>query len=208
MELQDDRRRLDGMKAERGLLEKQLTGGEEHLVTLQAQAADLDKARAIIQQAALDTQENLRVRIESLVTTALRAVFQDKNLGFHVEFESKAGRTVCNLTMSEDGHQVDPLLGHGGGPCDIASFALRCAFWSLDKTRPVLILDEPFRFLSQDLRHLAADMVKMISSELGLQIIMVSHILEMQSCADLIFEVSGKDGISTVREIHHAQNGV
>ena len=198
MSLRDFRSKLDTMKAERGLLEKQLAAEQTRLEDLQAESSDLDKARAIIQQAALDTQENLRVRIEDLVTTALLAVFQDKDLGFHVEFESKAGRTICNLTVSEDGHQVDPLLGHGGGPCDIASFALRCAFWSMDRTRPVLILDEPMKCLSRDLVPLAADMIKMIADELGLQIIMVTHVPEFIGIADKVFEVTHSKGVSTV----------
>jgi DNA repair exonuclease SbcCD ATPase subunit len=181
------------------LLSKQLATEQDDLVILQTETGDLDKARAIIQQAALDTQENLRVRIEALVTTALRSVFQDKDLSFHVEFEMKRGRTECILTIAEDGHQVDPLLGHGGGACDIASFALRCAFWSLDRTRPVLILDEPMKFLrGTNILRLAADMIKMVASELGVQIIMVSHVPEFIDVADKVFAVTHDRGISTV----------
>lgn len=200
MNLHDYRSRLNTMEAEKGLLSKQLASDQERLVALKVKTGDLDKARAIHQKAAVDTQENLRVRVESLVTNALRAVFRDKDLAFHLAFEMKRGRTECVLTMSEDGHQIDPLLGHGGGPCDIASFALRCAFWSMDRTRPVMILDEPMKFLrGSDLLTLAANMVKTVADKLGLQIIMVTHIKEFIGVADKSFEITtnGK-GISTV----------
>lgn len=198
MELTDYRERLDTMKAEHGLLGRQLAEAQDELTALTTEGENLEKARAIVQQAALQTQENLRVRIESLVTTALKAVFQEKNLSFHVEFDSKRGRTECVLTVAEDGNKVDPMLGHGGGPCDIASFALRCAFWSLKNTRGVLILDEPMKFLSRDLIPLAADMIKMIASELGLQIIMVTHVPEFIEIADKDFTVVHQKGVSKI----------
>lgn len=200
MNLQDYRSKLNTMAAEKGLLSKQLAADQMRLTELVEESDDLVKARAIHQQAAIDTQNNLRVRVESLVTNALRAVFRDKDLAFHLSFEMKRGRTECTLTMSEDGHQIDPLLGHGGGPCDIASFALRCAFWSMDRTRPVMILDEPMKFLrGSDLLTLAADMVKSVADKLGLQIIMVTHIKEFIGVADKSFEITtnGK-GVSTV----------
>lgn len=80
----------------------------------------------------------------------------------------------------------------------MASFALRCAFWSLKKTRHTLVLDEPFKFLSRDLIPKAAEMVQMISKELNLQIIMVSHIPDFIDSADKVFVVSQTMGESSV----------
>ena len=70
------------------------------------------------------------------------------------------------------------------------------ASWSMQrpKSRNVLILDEPFRYLSSNLLPRASEMLKQISEQLELQIIMVTHATELAEEADKIFEVSIKQG--------------
>jgi DNA repair exonuclease SbcCD ATPase subunit len=65
-------------------------------------------------------------------------------------------------------------------------------------SRPTIVLDEPFKHLSQDLRPKAAEMLKEISSKLGLQIIMVTHDVDLVEAADRLFLVSQRNGISKV----------
>lgn len=199
MNVLDYRRKVDALKAERGLLERQLEEEQNRLEALKLDAEDLDKARAFIQQVALETQETLRVRLEALVTTALRAVFPDKDLSFSVTFESKRGRTEAILEIYTDGILTDVMESHGGGVIDVVSFALRVAFWSISKNRSVMVLDEPLKFLSKGLMPNAVEMVKMISEKLCLQIIIVSHIEEFLNIADRVFLVERKGGISVVR---------
>lgn len=192
------RRKLDALVAERDVLGGQLARQQQRLEDLKAEGANLDKARALVQQAALDTQESLRVRLESVVTTALRAVFKDKQLEFRITFETKRGRTEALLEVGEDGQYSHPMETHGGGVVDVVSFALRVAFWSIDQSRPVLVLDEPMKFLSRDLVPNAAEMVRMLSQKLGLQIIMVSHIEEFIDGADRVFRISRRGNQSFV----------
>lgn len=194
----DYRHKLDDLKAEYRLLTKQLGEEQARLGGLKTDAGEWDKARALIQEAALRTQETLKVRLSAIVTTALRAVFQEKDISFRVTFDSKRGKTECTLEVGEGDLFNNPLDAHGGGVVDVVSLALRASFWSIDQTRPVLILDEPMKFLSPDLRPLAADMIRMISARLGLQIVMVSHLQEFIDGADRVFVVQNWNGISTV----------
>ena len=196
--LSDYRRKVDDMQAEYRLLGDQLDREVSRLEELKLESGEIDKAQVLIQQAALQTQETLKVQLTSIVTMALRAVFTDKDLEFSVRFESKRGRTEAVLEVGEDGIFTDPIEGHGGGVVDVVSFALRAAFWSISRTRSVLILDEPFRFLSQDLQASAADMIRTLSDKLGLQILMVTHVEELKQVADTVFEVERQGDQSVV----------
>ena len=69
-------------------------------------------------------------------------------------------------------------------------------------TDNVIVLDEPFRFLSRDLQERAGEILKTLSERMQLQIIMVSHIGEIIDVADKVFEVKkNEEGISKVKEI-------
>ncbi len=189
MELSQYRRIVDRQKTERSVLVKQRKTERDKRAALEQDEKDLTKARAVIQQAALDTQGHLQTRLSSLVSSALEAVFPGQGLDFRLTFEPKRGRTECLLEVGENGVYNPPLEAHGGGVVDVVSFALRMSFWSMQRTRPVLVLDEPFKFLSADLIPLAADMMRAMSDKLGLQILMVSHISDFEGIADRVFKL-------------------
>lgn len=196
--ISDYRRKVDALQAEHRLLGEQVDREAKRLGSLKQDAEYIDKARALIQQAALQTQETLKIRLTAIVTTALRTVFVDKDLAFSVRFESKRGRTEAVLEVGENDIFTDPIEGHGGGVVDVVSFALRAAFWSISRSRSVLILDEPFRFLSRDLQSAAAEMIRTLSDKLGLQILMVTHEEALKEVADSIFEVERQGDESVV----------
>lgn len=196
--ISDYRRKVDALQAEHRLLGEQVDREAIRLVSLKQDAEYIDKARALIQQAALQTQETLKIRLTAIVTTALRTVFVDKDLAFSVRFESKRGRTEAVLEVGENNIFTDPIEGHGGGVVDVVSFALRAAFWSISRSRSVLILDEPFRFLSRDLQSSAAEMIRTLSDKLDLQILMVTHEEALKEVADSIFEVERQGDESVV----------
>jgi len=140
-------------------------------------------------RAAIKTQDNLRIHLSSIVTEALQAVWGDK-YEFSVTFDTKRGKTECLLQFkNKAGNLLDPMEDNGGGAIDIAAFALRTSFWAMNKNQPILILDEPLKFLSKDLVPVAATMMKMVADELGLQVIMVSHIPEFIDQADNVIRI-------------------
>lgn len=193
------RQRLNEQKARKQLLGEDLEVAQYELKHLNDRQEELEEARVLIQEAALKTQESLRVRLSSIVTLALQSVFKDEEIEFRVTFESKRGKTECLLEVGENGVFAPPLETHGGGLCDIASFALRASFWSIEQTRPVMVLDEPMKFLrGAALPKLAAEMLRMVSEKLGIQIIMVSHVPAFVEAADKVFEVKRAGGITTV----------
>lgn len=198
MDIRDFRKKVDDLKAEKRLLGEKVQEEKDKLESLLEDSKDLDQARYLIQEAALKTQGILKVHLTAISTTALQVVFPDKDLDFRVTFETKRGRTEAVLEVGEDGVYNSPLEGHGGGLVDVLSFALRCAFWSISRNRCVMILDEPMKFLSRDLVPNAAEIIKTVSDDLGIQILMVSHIQEFIEGADNVIEVSQENGESIV----------
>lgn len=159
------------------------------------------EARSIIQGVALSTQRNLEYHISNLVTMAIMAI-DSSWPKFVARIEIQRNKTECNLFFSENGIEQRPKDCSGGGVKDVASFALRAAYWSLRKNRRTFILDEPFRNVSPDLQSKTSEMVKMISEELDLQIIMVSHQEEINIAANKTFLVTKIGQISKVEEIN------
>ena len=105
------------------------------------------------------------------------------------------------------GYDFNPMKSSGGGVVYVGSFALLTAVFNLSqpKKRPILLLDEPFTGLKgKEANEKAIQMVKEISKQVGIQIIMVSDerapLEEIEKGADKIFRVSMKNGKSKINE--------
>jgi len=190
---------IEYKKSEKNYLIKNIEELEEEYKTFNSKKDFSLKAQIVLQAVAKSTQQNLEIHFSELVTLALRSVW-DFPLDFEVKVVARRNKTEVDLLLKENGKgEDDPMENSGGGTLDVASFALRVAFWSLKRNRNTLILDEPFRNVSADLETKVSQMVKKISQNLGLQIIMVSHKDEINYSADKTFIVSKKNGISSVR---------
>ena len=159
-----------------------------------------EEAREIIRKVGMSTQQELQFHITDIVSLALDSVF-DNPYKFSVDFVQRRNKTECDLYFVRDGNKIDPLTASGVGAVDVASFALRIASWSMarPRTRNVIILDEPFRFLSENYQEQASLMLKEISQRIGIQLIIITHELALTTNADKIFNVSIKKGISSIK---------
>lgn len=186
-------------------LKKQFAQGEARVQVLQesidslrerriVQEADLradEMAQAFLQQVAKETQEQLKFHLQDLVQTALDTVFPAVYT-FKIDFNLARGRTEAVMYLDKDGEKVDPETACGGGVVDVMSFALRIASWSIGRTAPVIIMDEPFKFLSAGLRPLMGEILRGIIDRLQLQILMVTHDPDFVSVADRTFTIDQK----------------
>ena len=194
------RSELERRKGERRQVCKTLEETRTNLENLQGEEKNLRDAQAIVQCVAQATQEKLRYHISKLVSLALEAVFDDP-YQLNLDFVLKRNRSEAELTFSrDDGDKVHPMSASGGGAVDVAAFALRVSLWNLERprSRNVIVLDEPFRFLSSDLQPKASEMLKQISSKLGIQFIVITHEEELLDCADRVFHVGIHNGVSKV----------
>jgi DNA repair exonuclease SbcCD ATPase subunit len=160
-------------------------------------------AQSLIQKAARNTQEKLKYSIEKIVTTAIESVFDEENTyEFKLEFETKNDRTHCSpVFVDSSGEPFDATADLGGSIADIAALASRISMWTLagaNRTDPIFLLDESLKHLSEGFREEASDLLKALCDDLGLQIIMSTHLPILRESANNKILVEKKNGISDV----------
>lgn len=178
---------LSSMERDMKRLQTRKASLETELERAKADKKEWELLRDLIVETANRVQLDVAERISSIVTLALSSTGFD--YAFKVSFVQRRGTTEADLLFVKNGEELDPLSCSGGGALDIASFALRIALWSLNKTSNVFILDEPFKFLSLDLQENAGNMLHALAEKFGLQIIMVSHNERIIAGADNLITV-------------------
>ncbi len=201
MTVQNLRHKLEQQKGRRQQILEELVLIRADIEQLKADELRHQKALEIVKEVGLKTQQQLQYHISDITSLALDSIF-DNPYTLVVEFVQRRGKTECDLFFERDGERVNPLLASGGGTVDVAAFALRIASWSMAKprTRNVMILDEPLRFVSAKYQEKASAMIKEVSEKLGIQFIIITHNEVLASYADRTFEVTIKNGVSHVKQ--------
>jgi len=192
-----------GISGIRTALDKTIGRREQLMATVQASRTrieeleqsvkDHEEACATIKHVAQKTQDQLRFHVTNIPTIALETVFPEEDLSVNLTFDQKRNTTEALIEFLDSKiHLVDPQEACGGGVGDVGSFGLRMSSWKLatPATRPILILDEPFKFLDKTKIGLGAQMIKELSDKMGIQIIMVTHLTEMEDVADRVYAVN------------------
>lgn len=175
----ETRSRLSSAEENASLLRFSIKNAKEKLIQCREMHALLQSAGTIIREIGAECQEMAQRRIDNVVTKCLQAVFGKDSYRFTLVFETKRGQTEARATLIDsNGNMLNPTESVGGGVLDIAAFGLRLACLALMKPRPaqVLVLDEPFRFVSKEYRENVKQLLVELSDQLGIQIIMVTHI--------------------------------
>jgi DNA repair exonuclease SbcCD ATPase subunit len=210
--IQQLRNKLEQKKGQRDILLSQQQSVQDKVNQHTRQIAFAEKAQLIIQHVAKQTQQELEIHISNLVSMALSSIFPNP-YEFQLEFTIRRNKTEADLWFIKKyryeglkykvvNEKMNPLAAAGGGPCDVASFAIRVALWSLKnpRSRNILILDEPFKNLSNDLQPKASQLLKELSDKLNLQILMVTHSQDLIDAADKVFSNNIENGVSKVEE--------
>jgi len=150
---------------------------------------NLEKAHEIVKLVGGETQQQLHYHISDITSLALESVFENP-YKLILDFVERRGKVECDLLFARDDTIIKPKRASGFGALDITSLALRVACWSMKspRTRPVIILDEPFRNLSKKYHEQASKMIKEISDKLGVQFIISTHTPALAYYADKEFK--------------------
>lgn len=169
------RQRVDARLASLHATRARVRAEREAFEVVEARIAALGEATALAQAVAARVQTHAHARIAEIVTKCL-AIFEEP-YAFRIHFDRKRGRTEARLTFERDGVEVDPLSASGGGCVDVAAFALRvaCLVLARPALRRVLVLDEPFRFVSPEYRGKVKKLLESLASDLGIQFVVVTH---------------------------------
>lgn len=182
--------KLIELKSTRKIKQKELDESRIKVRRAHRNIQQAKEARIILQNGAVITQEKLGNSFSNLVTLAEASVFSNP-YEFKARFIQRRNTSECDLFFTRNGKEYQVLGGTGGGPVDVASFALRISYLAMwEGARPVVILDEPFKNINDPKRVLhrkVAEMVKEVSKLSGFQIIMATQIPELAEIADKVF---------------------
>lgn len=155
--------------------------------------------RDTVARLGMATQEDINSVIEELVTQALQAVFGPLFF-FKVKNEIKRNQAETYFSVMENGHLLDMEDESGGGLMDLVALCLRVVLWAINtpRTAPVIILDEPLKFLDGVRLEQAGQMICKLSEMLGIQFIIVSHEDQLIDSADVMYRVEKIGDLSEV----------
>lgn len=151
---------------------------EEKLETCLKEEASLKEAQILLQKVAEKAQESAHRQVASLVSRCLQAVFGEDAYQFSINFTKKRGKTDAELTFSREGLILeDPIRQAGLGQVEVASFALRlaCILLSKPRRRRLLVLDEPFKWVSKKYRKSVRILIESLAKEFEVQFILATH---------------------------------
>lgn len=199
-DLTELRRRTDRLMARRDVLLQNMERDRVRLEDLRQQEQDHVDAIPIVLKIGQIYRQISLDKIESLVTSALRVVFEHPYT-FKLKQEEKRGQIELTPLVLDGDLELEPASSMGGGVIDILSIALRIVLWSMmeDKPDAVMVMDEPARHVNSErsVRNLAT-LFDQVSKSMGLQFIVVTNRPNLAHRADAVFEVSKRGGRSQV----------
>lgn len=156
-------------------LAKELERAEDRVAKLAEEVTVIVAAHTAINTAAMLVQNEVYQVIDQLATRCVQFVF-GPTYEVVIEFEEKRGKTEATVLLRRDGREMSPMDSVGGGVVDVIAFSLRLAAVLLrSDARKLLVLDEPFKFVSADRRPYCAQLLMDLAEELDFQIIIVTH---------------------------------
>ena len=146
----------------------------------------LEESIIVLQKLSERQREMAKTRLEELATEALRYSMGGE-YSVIIDLENIRKRPQASLYICKKAYEnreeideedlEDPLSDNGGGVVDIISAAIELVV--MQAQTPIiegpLILDEPFKMLSEEYVPMMSDFLKKISKDFNRQIIMVTH---------------------------------
>ncbi len=183
MDLTNQRKIVDELKTKHQAFRQEYKKTKEELNIKKEELEKIIEAKELVLDTVQAIQIHIHEQISKVVTMGLQTVFENPYT-FKINFEQKRGRTEGILMFERDGEELDPMDESGGGVVDVAAFTLRvaCLLLSRPGLRRVLVLDEPFKNVSERAGYLKRipELIHLIEKEFKIQIIMVTHIEELE----------------------------
>lgn len=151
--------------------------------------------------------DQLRARVEALVTMGLQAVFGG-TMRFKASPEVSRGQAtiVFSVVSTDDaGAETESsvLEARGGGLAAIIGLLLRVVVIALhpERRRKLLVLDESLGMVSADHHEALALFLRRLADDLDFQLLLVTHAPAQATHADAIYRITHDGTKSLVRRI-------
>lgn len=194
MSLAEISQRLARLEGQRDVLIDLRTRSEEGMRMLTEGADSLDRILAVLRGLEVNYRGRLQKRLSAVVSQAVSAVF-DEDIKVLIEDATFRGVTSMAIMIEQDGLKTDIFSAKGGTLVDIVAFALRVLMVIWSGLQRVVVLDEPFAHVNgEEYRLRAADLLRELHRQLGVQFIVVAHETEMVDVADVAYEITKETG--------------
>lgn len=200
------------LEGKRQGLQSALKNNRSEISSLTDTIADLESCAKVFAVLIESKKEEVKKKMESLVTRGLQTIFERDDYRFSINMEIKrnvmtAAPMVYSKFQGED-FGVDPMDGRGGGLCDVISFLLQVIVLMAfsNKFEKILICDESFKHVSRQFLPNVAEFLTYLHEKTGIQMILVTHQPELADVADKHFEVRlNSDCETLIKEVKHAK---
>lgn len=200
--LAERKKELARKQSENDLLNRQIDTMEQRILELVAVLQTAKEALAFLEDLANGRRGAMKGKIESVVTEALRLIY---GASYRVElsYAFKNNRSSLEIEMVRDikaGEVRRDMGGYGGGVADTISVPLRLmVLVGSKKTDKVCVLDECWKHIDVRRIEQVGQFVQMLTEQLGMQVIFLTHHHPLRQFADRTYEVSEIEGKSSVR---------
>jgi DNA repair exonuclease SbcCD ATPase subunit len=164
----------------------------QKLEQIKQQQLILGQSSQILQDFYTAAQKASVKRVEGFVTYCLKETFGDDAYEFKIKYETRRNQPEAELIFvrkDEAGNEqeYDPKLACGGGCLDVAVTALRLAviMTSPQKPRRFLLIDEPFRYVSQNYRSNLIRLIEVLVEDCQTQFVIVSHFDDLKELGEV-----------------------
>jgi len=159
---------LDAQKRRVSSIEDELDQLKGEVTTLTYTAVALDQ---ILKKASVESLGE----DERLISYGLKTIFDDQNLSFKLVLSMKRNQQWMEPVLMHNDIEGSILDTFGGGPASICAFLLRVLVCRRMKLAPVLLLDEPFAFVSEGYIGNVGKLLRELSEKLHITMILVTH---------------------------------
>lgn len=204
--LADLRTRYQQASGQLALLEKQQTEKQKSLEQAQGDIRTWEMVQVLLAKTSEYAREQLKQRIEEVVTAALQAVWEDDRR-FIIRLYSYNNQPAADfavLKRGQDGEfvEVHPYDGSGGGLADVVSMALRLSMLELTRPKPggPAISDEPAKHVDSENAGAKisniAQFLQRYAKNTERQLVYISHNQVLEQVAHVVYKTRAIDQLT------------
>jgi len=201
MDVSEAAKKIAAKEGQRDLLLKQRADAEKKVAAANNQLDVFDKVLILLQKTSDYARQQIKGRIEELVSQALNVVYGGDHV-FKIDLVVRANRPEADYYLMDGGvitKLEKPDYDRGGGKIDVISLALRLAVNELVGDQGPIFLDEVGKHVDGEAAVNLAYFLKQYSEKFNRQIILISHNATLADIGDVSYRVTKVNNEAVVK---------
>lgn len=184
--------KIENLKSKKLDLIDKIKEEKVELRLLEKEKLNIEKCLKILEYLSKCNQDKIVKLFEDTVGVGLKDLF-DETYDFRILQKSRGNSSACDFQVSCSVFPgwSDVIMCHGKSLQDIVAVILRIVLIKLDnRSRKIVILDEPLSGLEIERQKIASKFLYEISEKFGIQLLVVTHSAELTEHATKEIRVS------------------